>query len=327
MDSKLCIMTSSIDFNKSKTNTFIETESFVIKRNKGYYIVTSHNFLPIKNNIEMNKKKLNICINSKWNELLILCDNNIDSNDEKNDDTSSKNKSNYEKYFSKICSKLPQVGSYAMINGKNVMIKKYCFFNFGFLPNYPKTIYIKIRIPDSTNLLSGSPLYDNSNKLLGMVSFSDEKYIYCLPSYYILKTFEKENKILLPDINYEICKINRNIVNKGLIYNPYLGIKIPLHTYLLLESNRPNEITFLKDNLEETIIDPVYSEYRNPKLIKNSRKLIFDKNYVLLSSSSFHSLKQKYPDKIPDLLKIIDSSKNLSTIRFMIENNNLIIKN
>ena len=326
MDSKLCIMTSSIDFNKSKTNTFIETESFVIKRNKKFYIITSHNFLPIKKNIELNKSQLNICINSKWNELLVLCDNNINSNDSKNNDTTN-SKNGYEKYFSKISSKLPQVGSYAAINGKNVMIKKYCFFNFGFLPNYPKTIYIKIKIPDSRDFLSGSPLYDNSNRLLGMVSFSDEKYIYCLPSYYILKTFEKENKILLPDINYDICKINRNIVNKGLIYNPYLGIKIPLHTYLLLESNRPCEITFLKDSVEETIIEPVYSEYRDPRLIKNSRKLEFNKNYVLLSSSSFHSLKNIYPDKGLELLKIIESSKNVSTIRFMVENNNLIIKN
>ena len=114
------------------------------------------------------------------------------------------------------------------------MIRRYCFFNFGFLPNYPKTIYIKIKIQDSLSYLSGSPLYDNSDKLLGMVSFSDENYIYCLPSYYILKTFEKENKMLLPEFNYNICKINRNIVNNGLIYNPYLGNKIPLHTYLLL---------------------------------------------------------------------------------------------
>tara|TARA_B100000524_G_C23641649_1_gene366890 strand:+ start:111 stop:1055 length:945 start_codon:yes stop_codon:yes gene_type:complete len=314
-------MTSNLDFNKSKTNTFIETESFVIKRNKKFYIITSHNFLPIKKNIELNKSQLNICINSKWNELLVLCDSNINSNDKEND------KSNYEKYFSKISSKLPQIGSYAIINGKNVLIKKYCFFNFGFLPNYPKTIYIKIKIQDSTNYLSGSPLYDNSNRLLGMVSFSDERYIYCLPSYYILKTFEKENKILLPEINYQINKINRNIASKGLIYNPYLGIKIPLYTYLLLESNRPCEITFLKGDVEETIIDPDYNEYRDPKLIKNSRRLEFVNNYVLLSSSSFHSLKLSYPDKGLELLKIIESSKNISTMRFMIENDNLIVKN
>lgn len=322
-------MTSSIDFNKSNTNTLIETESFVIKRNKKFYIITSHNFLPIKNNIELNKKKLNICVNSKWNELLVLCENNINTNYETKDEQINEicnYKSSYEKYFSKISSKLPQIGSSAIINGKIVMIKKYCFFNFGFLPNYPKTIYLKIKVQDSRNFLSGSPLYDNSNRLFGMVSFSDEHYIYCLPSYYILKTFEKENKMLLPDINYDICKINRNIVNKGLIYNPYLGIKIPLYTYLILESNRPCEITFLKDSAEEKIIDPVYSEYRDPRLIKNSRKLEFDKNYVLLSSSSFHSLKQKYPDKVLELLNYIESSKNLSTIRFLVKNNNLIIK-
>ena len=66
-------------------------------------------------------------------------------------------------------------------------------FLFGITENY-----IKIKIPDSRDFLSGSPLYDNSNRLLGMVSFSDEKYIY----YIGIEKFKKTEHIFFIALFY-----------------------------------------------------------------------------------------------------------------------------
>ena len=313
MSSKLNIQTNNIEFNKSKKNTFIETESFVIKRSKKFYVITTHNFLPLRNNIFDDKKKYEICINSKWNELLILKD---------------KNNGKYNKFFTKITCKLPQIGSYALISkNKMVLIKNYCFFNYGFLPNYPKTLYIQVKVDNPKDYLSGTPLFDFTNKLLGIVSFHDDNNLYCLPSYYINKTFEKSNKIDLPDIDEKIIKVNRNIVKNNMIYNPSLGVNIPLHTYLLLESNKVNEITVTNGEIELVLNKIIYAEYKNNQIIKNSRKLEFINNYVLLSTSSFHSLKCYYPEKCKEMLEFISKAENISRVKFKIDDNEILIKN
>ena len=63
------------EFNKNDfdTNNFdVLKNYFQIKKNGKLYIVTVHNYLPISDEIYLEEKKLKICINSKWNELLIL---------------------------------------------------------------------------------------------------------------------------------------------------------------------------------------------------------------------------------------------------------------
>ena len=82
------------------------------------------------------------------------------------------------------------------------------------------------------------------------MSFSDTTHVYCLPSYYIVKTFEKKNDILLPEIDDQITRVNRHYVKNDMIYNPYLGLSIPLFSYLLLESDRQTEVSVIRDNEE-----------------------------------------------------------------------------
>ena len=72
MTTRLSIQINNLSSNKSINNTFIETSAFLIKRNKITFLISTHSFLPIKNNIQYEDKQLKICINSKWNELLIL---------------------------------------------------------------------------------------------------------------------------------------------------------------------------------------------------------------------------------------------------------------
>jgi hypothetical protein len=312
MDTKLTIQIDTFDFNKNKENTFIETESFILRRNKKLYTITSHNFLPIKNNIFNDEMKFDICINSKWNDLLIL---------------KSEDYNNQSRIFTKISNKLPSIGSIALINHRKVMIHEFSFYNYGFLPNYPKIIYIKIKIDSPGKILSGTPLYDNTNKILGIVSFSDEKYIYCLPSYYIIKTFEKKNKIELPNILGELTKINRHLVKNNMVYNPYLGLSIPISSFFLLESNRELELTLINDVEESITSDINFREYTNTQLITNSRRLIRHKTYYELTSGTIHLLKKIYPDLCKKIFQFIDVNKDIkvSDIKFKLRNNSITI--
>ena len=72
MTTRLSIQINNICSNKNIHDTFIETNAFLIRRNKTTFLISTHNFLPIKNNIQFENEQLKICINSKWNELLIL---------------------------------------------------------------------------------------------------------------------------------------------------------------------------------------------------------------------------------------------------------------
>ena len=311
MSTKISIQIDSIDFNKRNNNTFIETESFLLRRNKKLYFITSHNFLPIKNNITHNDNKLSICINSKWNELLILSSESIPDK---------------VPVFSKISIKLPNIGSFAYLNNKKFMINQFCFQNYAFLPNYPEVIYIQIKCKKSENFLAGSPLYDSKRKILGIVSFSDENNIYCLPSYYIIKTFDKKNKIELPNYSGDLTKINRHLVKDNMIYNPYLGLNIPISCYFLLESNRKLEI-IVKDADEEYLFEDIeFREYSNKELILNSRKIIRNKKYVKLTSGTLHLIKKQYPELCQKLFQFISNKNDMSKIFFKVKKNSISIK-
>lgn len=311
MSNRISIQIKNFDSNKRNENTFIETEGLIIKRKKKSYIVTSHNFLPIKNDITLEKNDLKICINSKWNELLILkTENNIDSLPT----------------FTKIRTKLPSVGSYALLKDKQVMIQEFVFHNFAFLPNYPQILYIRIKIKSPSEYIAGTPLYDKYNGLLGIVSFSDNDSVYCLPSYYIIKTFEKKNKILLPNVVDKIVRVNRHLVKDNNIYNPYLGTSVPLFCYFLLESNRENNLTILKDKKEDNITNVEFREYKNNKLINNSRKLHIKNNYYDLNTTSLHLLKKVFPLLSQKLLSQLNDIEDISNLRFKFKRDNLLLK-
>jgi hypothetical protein len=313
MSSKLLIQIDSFDFNKSKENTFIETESFVIRRNNKLYTITSHNFLPIKHNIINDKTTFSICIHSNWNELLIL----------KSDEISKETK-----IFKKISTKLPNIGSILFIKNEKAIVHEFCFYNFGFLPKYPEIVYIKIKNDSPGKILSGTPLYDSREKIMGLVSFSDENYIYCLPGYYIIKTFVKKNKIQLPNNLDELVKINRYLVKNDMVYNPYLGLNIPVSSYFLLESNRKIDLTLINNDDESVYIssDVNFREYKSNELILNSRKLVRNNNYYKITSGTIHLLKKIYPDLCSTLFQFLNGKKNINDIKFKLKNGGINMK-
>jgi len=311
MTTRLSIQINNICSNKNIHDTFIETNAFLIRRNKTTFLISTHNFLPIKNNIQFENEQLKICINSKWNELLILKSDNEITNLQ---------------LFKKLKLKIPNNDSYVFLNGEKVTIENKIFANYAFLPNYPQLVYIKVKSDRPSRYLSGTALVDNTNCLVGVVSFSDKDYVYCLPSYYIIKTFEKKNNILLPEINDPIIRVNRHHVKDDMVYNPYLGLNIPLLAYLLLESNRQTEVSVIRDCEELNIPDINFIVYSDPCLIDNSRKLIVRNKYYDLSTVSLHLLKKYKPELSKKLFSQLSNFDNLRGVQFRIKNDDIILR-
>ena len=265
----------------------------------------------MKNEIYINGNKLETCINCTWNELLILKNKNKDFN------TPSDIKT-----FDKIGVKVPAIGTDVYHNGKRLIINQYCFSEFGFIDKYPKVVYMKIKNSSELNVIQGDPIYCSQDKLLGIVSFINGNNIYCLPSYYLIKTFEKENSFKIPTVDERITRINRNIVKGGLIFNPYLGINIPLSSFLILEENRNLESYGEKD--DDKPIEVKYREFKKLPILENKRSLTRDSNgYYNLSSASLHLMKVMFPEYLKKMNKIINNNSDINKLKFKIDKKNL----
>ena len=315
MSSRLSVKIDSFNFNKKDEDLLMESGFFQIKWKRKSYIITSHSFLPIKNNIYLQNLKLNICINCLWNEILVLKFSN-DNNDTKlPEDILS---------FDKIATKVPTIGNDVYIKGNRFIVQKYCFSETGFIDKYPKTVYMKLNVNSESNFLFGDAVYCSQNKLQGIVSFCNDTHVYCLPSYYLIKTFEKENNFKVPTVDKEIVRINRNIVKNGMIFNPYLGIHIPLTSYLVLEEDR--EIEAYCDEDDNIPLEINFRDYHTLPLIDNKRNLLKDsQGYYNLTSCSLHLMKKIYPQYMEKLAQIINNNEKINKIKFKVCKNSVKI--
>ncbi len=308
MSTQLSIQLYDLNFDKNNDNILINNACFRIKRNKKYYIITTHNYLPIRNNIMMEDQKLKICINCVWNELLVLKENNAQDNLDK-----------YDIYtFNELGTRLPNVGSTLFINTLKTSVTEICFKPFGFIDEYPDIVYIKVSLKKNEDILPGSALYSNNFVLQGIVCFVEDDNIYCLPSYYLNKTFEKENCFKVPSKLEKIGKVNRFNVKDNKIFNPYLGLNMPLDSYFLLENNRTIE-AYENDNTEIIKFEYNESNYN----LEHKRNLIHDNKYFNLTTSSLHLLNHLYPEYAALLFTEILNNDELVIKRFRIKNDTL----
>ena len=284
----------------------VRTRGFIYTRNKKNYVVTTHSFLPINRCITDDLK---FCISSNWNELLIL-----------------KSKDQTTKSNIKLANKLPNLGSIVSSPEIKAVVREICFFNFGFLPNYPKTIYIKLKVEKTNDIYPGTPFFDEQNRLVGISSFTEDSYVYILPAYYLEKTFVKNNKLEIPDVDNKIVKINKNIVKGDTIYNPYIGHTIPLSAYLVLESNR--NLEFELEGKYEKIIhkNPNCIEYKDKTLIPNKRKILQKNNYYTLNCSLVHYLRLVIPEKVKGVMLDLENRKNVAGSKILVKDSDISLK-
>ena len=233
----------------------------IINYENKQYIITLHHNIPIET-VYVNKKNTNIKTNTMWNESLIL---------ESDKDLSSSNYINnmFQKSLPKISDMLLLRTTYKRYGMKTT---GFHFLPFDNSPNSPKIPYITAsfsKIPDEKLAgLSGTPIYMNKSKLIGLFSKfnSDTNIVYILPIYIILKTLDKKNNSLV------FCSELQNIKKVGTynvnsmteIYHPTLKIYVPLTTYFLLEGddNVKFMITYKNDDMMN-IIETELSYYNN----------------------------------------------------------------
>jgi hypothetical protein len=264
-------------------------KGFLLKYKSQNYIITVHHGLPIDN-------LTNILINPMWNELLILNNNN----------------ENNLKEIKQIKHKISSINSklyfYNNKNNRiNIIVNDYTYFNINNLPINPRIIYIKASFL-STNFnlksLSGSPVFNINDKLIGILCKQDMDYIYILPAYYIIKTLTNinNNSIYSIDFDEQIKYIDSSIVKDNYIYHKSLNINIPLDVYFVLNGDENNNI-FINKKYNHRYID-----INNDLPIKNERYIVKKNNIIIVNSTLLL------------LLKLVNEKSILLFIEFVKQN-------
>jgi hypothetical protein len=249
-------------------------KGFVLSNDASEYIISVHHGNPIN---EISKP---ILINAIWNELLImkhLPDLNIE-------------------IIKKIKISLPKLGEVGNICFNNfkrieLVISNYKFLNLNNLPTNPRCIYITGQIKNKIkNLqsLSGSPVFNNDNKLIGIFCKQMNDEVYILPTYYIIKTLTKNNNDAIYSIDYEepIRKVNNmNIYSEDNLYHKSLNSYIPLDVYLMLEGDSGKEV-IINNKHNCRLVD-----IKNLLPITNERNIIKEENKFLVNASLLILLK------------------------------------
>lgn len=241
-------------------NISINMKGTIINYENKQYIITLHHNIPVEM-VSVNKKPSNIKINSMWNESLIL----------ESDEELSSNNSDI--VFQKS---LPKINDTLLLKtfDKRYEMKTigFHFLPFDNSPNSPKIPYITAsfikRHDDNISGLSGTPIYINKTKLIGLFSKfnSETNIVYILPIYVILKTIDKKNNSHV--FGSELQNIKKvgtyNVNSMTEIYHPTLKIYVPLATYFLLEGddNVKFMITYKIDDMIN-VIETELSHYNN----------------------------------------------------------------
>jgi hypothetical protein len=243
-------------------------KGFVLSYNASNYIISVHHGMPI------NTICKPILINAIWNELLIM-----------------KYIKNYEiEIIKNIKISLPKLGEIGNICFNNfrrvdIVISNYKFLNLNFLHTNPRCIYIAGQIKSKNKnleLLAGSPVFNNDNKLIGIFCKRINDEVYILPTYYIIKTLNKNNNDAIYGIDFEdpITKINNmNVYSENNIYHKSLNLYIPVDVYLMLEGDSGKEVIINnKHNCR-------FVDIKNLLPITNERNIIKEENKYLVNAS------------------------------------------
>ena len=270
----------------------VKLKGFVIHYNSNDYLITLHRYYPIRNiSIEelpfiedLNNTINDSIIQSSWNELLII----------KNVDGFGCSK------IKKIKASLPNINQELYCENEKLMVIDYCYNNINHLPLYPRLLYIKVKMSETCSI--GSPVFQKDGKLVGIISDTYCGNTYIVPSYYILKTLQKEcNKKIYTLNNNEIRKIDKFNVTEGGIYHQIMGTRVPLDVYLTLEGDK-NKITFLNKNEENRYVE------MSTRIISNEKSLLKDENNYMLNTSLLILLKVINNYIMNDVMKFVRSN-------------------
>jgi hypothetical protein len=284
--------------NSATINLNSETESLngivIESRFKGFilsykgcdYIISVHHGTPIK---EISHQ---IVINSVWNELLIL---------ERHAYHNSVVVKNIKLSVPKVADELNLAFNKLEIK---LTVSGYKFLNLNNLPTNPRCMYITALMEENKDLksLSGSPVFNNDNKLIGIFCKQLNNIVYILPSYYIIQTLVKNNAIYGIDFEDQITKVNKsNVYSDNTVYHKTLNMYIPIDTYFMLEGDVGKELLINNEHVCRFI------DLHNSLPITNERTIIKDGSKYLVNASLLIFL-QMINKRI--IINLIDFVKN-----------------
>jgi hypothetical protein len=247
------------------------------------------------------KNKLRIIKDCVWNEILILKSNKII------DDLN---------IFKKYKIKIPKsdeilhiqtiVFDIIQTHVSDIILTNpsIVFLNLFDIPTNPKNIYIKLDIIEGfvDQGMSGSPVFDNKNNLVGILAKKNdlERSVYIIPIYILLKSLIKKDNENIYDVNIdeEIKKINNSKVINNFVLHKSLDAFIPISTYFMIEGDIKNDVKI--NNSKYSFIN-----ISNQLYINNSNKLLIDNNKIELTSRLIKLIKLYFSEITYDIYKIL----------------------
>ena len=289
----------------------ISTTGFIISKFSENYIVTVHHGLPISR-CTTESCNLKIIKDCMWNELLIMKSNIID----------------YDSYtvFKKFRYKIPKSHKMLYIKTDDTIVTltnaSVVQMNLFEIPTNPKIPYIKLDIyeNDVEQSMSGSPVVDSNNYLIGILSKKNDvdKSVYIIPIYILIKSLTRNNNNSIFDVNYKeiIYKINNVKVHNNFIFHKQLDISIPISTYFMIEGDINNTIKINNNYCDFiNINDQLY--------INNTNKIIVNNKKHEITTRLLKLIKIYFSDIVNNVFKIL--KENFKNKIFLYINSNRII--
>ena len=293
------LTTQTINLNPSvveRTVLKMSTVGWAFKYEMKSYIITTHHFLPISE-IKMNETKLNILVNSSWADVLIC-------------ELPKHIKINKSKFSNVLPTKDSKLYYISDEKKYDIICDGYEYIDYNDVYSRYKQIYIKALTEplEMANGLSGSPVYNEKNNIIGMLTKYRNGTFLILPIYCIIKNIIKKssNNIFKLDDELDIFKIGKYNVEQKTIYHPVLGSKILLDTYYLIEGDEDKkiDITIAKDRdivlVNKEFIKENKDIYYDPNLIYDNEKLFVNIRFFNLLIQL--SLKKLF--NLPELDKV-----------------------
>jgi len=259
----------------------LEVNGTIISYKNKKYIITVHQGYPIKSIIIDNIIYTDFIICS-WCDLMILSIDNYLQNLFVFKQFVKKQIEPTDKYF---------------INNHKLKFINYQFMELKMIPNNPLIMYNCFEINNINNniIIAGQPIYNEKNKLVGIVSKIDTETnnIYSVPINYILTALNKHDNTKIYSLDEDINNINKLNNYKVICDKIYCSLHkmyIPIDTYILVNTDSFTNYNILLNNgrIKKANIIEINNNYYNYYYNNN---LIINNNIITLTSGFIHLLK------------------------------------
>ena len=221
------------DLKHLDTEVEVEMKGVLVNYNSKTFIISVHNGYPI-DKVIIDNKTFNNFIICAWCDLILI---------------PYKNENDYNRFvFKQFVKKQMEPEDKYYINNKKIKFINNILIQIGHIRNNPIIMYncLKIGLNENELIEPGTPIYNEKNKLAGIVAKiinndnRNDYDIYCVPVNYILKALTKiDNTKLytLAEEIYNIEKINNYKITCKKIYCNLHKTYVPVDTYVAVHGD------------------------------------------------------------------------------------------